>query len=64
MNSASITVIPTFGPCDRCGRIAAHLEAHPRALLVVHQDGFPLCPVRRGEMPTPDTFPGNRQVRP
>ncbi|SEP54439.1 MULTISPECIES: hypothetical protein [Amycolatopsis] len=63
MNKPAITRIPTFGPCVRCGRIAAHLESHPRALLVVHRDGFTPCPVAAGEMPIPENFPGNRQAR-
>ncbi len=61
MNTPSIKYFHTFGPCVRCGRIAAHLEEHPRVLLVVHRDGFPPCPVRQGEMPTP--APGTRQPR-
>jgi len=63
VNESAVKRIPTFGPCVRCGRIADHLESHPRALLVIHCDGFAPCPVAPGEMPIPENFPGNRQAR-
>lgn len=47
------SVVATFGPRIRCGRLARHLEVHPCAWLVVHRDGFPPCPVRPGDRPEP-----------
>ncbi|HEY3692101.1 MAG TPA: hypothetical protein VGL46_17690 [Pseudonocardiaceae bacterium] len=52
MNDQETKRRKTFGACVRCGHIAAQLEHRPgKGLFVIHDDGFPPCPIDRGDMP-------------